>query len=365
MSIAKSSANLRSGGSVRFQPDEKQLILARGFSPGKFGSAFLRCAATAGLLAAACAFADFSARVAADSEIHVVPVQGHVYMLVGAGANVAVQIGDDGVLLVDTGSAQMSDKVVAAVRTLSDKPIRYIIDTSIDVDHSGGNQAISQAGSTIAGGNVLGDIGESATQGAAVISFQSILDRMSTSNSKDSSPQAAWPTDTYGLPQKNIFVNDEAVEIMHQPAAHTDGDSIVFFRRSDVVATGDVFSTTGYPVIDLDRGGSIQGIVDALNVLLYQVTVSGPKQKNGTMIIPGHGRLCDQADLVVYQEMVTIIRDRIQDMLKKGMTLDEVKAAKPTSDYDPVYGSTSGAWTTDMFVEAAYRSLAAKKEAAQ
>jgi len=286
-------------------------------------------------------------------------------MLVGAGANVAVQVGDDGVLLVDTGTAQMSDKVVVAVRTLSDKPIRYIIDTSIDADHSGGNQAIARMGSTIAGGNVLGDIGESATQGAAIISFQSILDRMTGSSSKDSAPQAAWPTNTYTLPQKNIFVNDEAVQIMHEPAAHTDGDSIVFFRRSDVVATGEIFSTTGYPVIDLDRGGGINGIVDALNVLLYRVTVSGPKQENGTLIIPGHGRICDQADLAVYQEMITIIRDRIQDMIDKGMTLDQVKAAKPTSDYDPIYGATSGSWTTDMFVEAVYKSLSAKRGTAR
>jgi cyclase len=315
--------------------------------------------------AAAWALSVLGARAAADSEIHVVPVQGHVYMLVGAGANVAVQIGDDGVLLVDAGAAPMSDKVVAAIRTLSDKPIRYIIDTSIDADHSGGNQAVAKMGSTIAGGNVLGDIGESATQGAAVISFQSILDRMSAANSKDAAPQAAWPTDTYSLPQKNLFVNDEAVQIMHEPAAHTDGDSIVFFRRSDVVATGEIFSTKDYPVIDLDRGGSIQGIVHALNVLLYQVTVSGPKQENGTLIIPGHGRLCDQADLVVYQEMVTIIRDRIQTMIKTGMTLDQVKAAKPTSDYDPIYGATAGPWTTDMFVEAAYKSLSAKSGAAQ
>jgi cyclase len=315
--------------------------------------------------AAACALAVLGARGAAESEVHVLPVQGHVYMLVGAGSNVAVQVGDDGVLLVDTGIAQMSAKIVAAVRTLSDKPIRYIIDTSIDADHSGGNQAVAKMGSTIAGGNVLGDIGESATQGAAIISFQSILDRMSASRSKDSAPQAAWPTDTYALPQKNLFVNDEAVQIMHEPAAHTDGDSIVFFRRSDVVATGEIFSTTGYPVIDLDRGGSINGIVDALNVLLYQVTVSGPKQENGTLIIPGHGRICDQADLVVYQEMITIIRDRIQDMINKGMTLDQVKAAKPTSDYDPIYGATSGSWTTDMFVAAVYKSLATKKGAAQ
>jgi cyclase len=302
---------------------------------------------------------------AGDSEVHLLPVQGRIYMLTGAGANISVQVGDDGILLVDTGLKQMSEKVLAAVRTLSDEPIRYIINTTIDADHTGGNQAIAKAGSTIAGGNVLGDIGTSAREGAAVISFQTILDRMSAPNTRDTAPQGAWPTDTYGAAQKNLFVNDEAVQIMHQPAAHTDGDSIVFFRRSDVVSTGDVFTTTGYPVIDLERGGTIQGVVEALNVLLYRITVSGPKQEGGTLIIPGHGRLCDQADLVVYQEMVTIIRDRIQDMVQKGMTLEQVKAARPTNDYDPVYGQTAGPWTTDMFVEAAYKSLVSRKGSAQ
>jgi len=286
-------------------------------------------------------------------------------MLVGAGANITMQVGDDGILLVDTGGAKMSDQVLAAIRTISSKPIRYIVNTSIDADHTGGNVAITKAGDTIAGGNVLGDIGESATRGAAIISFQSILDRMSASKGADVAPQGAWPTDTYERPQKNLFINDEAVEIIHEPAAHTDGDSLVFFRRSDVVSTGDVFSTVGYPVIDRERGGSIQGIIDALNVLLYQVTVSGPKEEGGTLIIPGHGRLCDQADLVVYQEMVTIIRDRVENMVKKGMTLEQVKAARPTSDYDPVYGASTGLWTTDMFVEAVYNSLAIQKDATQ
>ena len=295
-----------------------------------------------------------------DSQVHILPVQGRVYMLVGAGANITVQVGEDGILLVDTGLATMSDKVLAAIRSLSDKPIRYIIDTSVDQDHTGGSLAIAKAGSTIAGGNVLGDIGTSATEGAAVISFQTILARMSAANTTDAAPEGAWPTDTYRAPQKNLFVNDEAVQILHVPAAHTDGDSIVFFRRSDVVSAGDIFTTTGYPVIDLARGGSIQGVIDALNVLLYRITVSGPKQEGGTLIIPGHGRLSDQADLVVYQEMVIIIRDRIQAMIEKGMTLDQVKAASPTSDYDPIYGATTGPWTTDMFIEAVYKSLVTK-----
>jgi len=296
-------------------------------------------------------------------EVHIWPVQGNVYMLVGAGGNITMQVGDDGILLVDTGLPQATDAVVRAIRSVSDKPLRYIINTHIHKDHTGGNEAITKLGRTIAGGNVVGDIGASASEGAAIIAFQTVLDRMSTPGSKDAVPQGAWPTDTYTTAEKNLFFNDEAVKIIHEPAAHTDGDSFVFFRRSDVVSTGDIFITTGYPFIDLERGGSFQGVIAALNQLLYQITVPGPKQERGTMIVPGHGRLCDQADLVVYQEMLTIIRDRIQDMISKGMTLAQVKAARPTRDYDRRYGSTTGFWTTEMFVEAAYKSLSAKKEA--
>jgi cyclase len=301
----------------------------------------------------------------AITEVHVWPVQGNVYMLVGAGGNITMQVGDDGILLVDTGLFRSTDAVVQAIRSVSDKPLRYIINTHIHADHTGGNEALAKTGNTIAGGNVVGDIGASASEGATIIAFQTILDRMSASDSKDAAPQGAWPTDTYTTAEKSLFFNNEAIKIIHEPAAHTDGDSIVFFRRSDVVSTGDIFTTTGYPLIDLQRGGSFQGIIDALNQLLYQVTVPGPKQEGGTMIVPGHGRLCDQADLVVYQEMVTIIRDRIQDMISKGMTLEQVKAARPTRDYDRRYGSNTGFWTTDMFVEAAYKSLSQKKEGKQ
>ena len=138
--------------------------------------------------------------------------------------------------------------------------------------------------------------------------------------------------------------------LLHQPAAHTDGDSLVFFRGSDVISTGDIFVTTSYPVIDLDRGGSIQGVIDSLNRII-DLTVPAALQEGGTLVVPGHGRICDEADVVEYRDMVTIIRDRIADMLKRGMTLDQVKAARPTEDYDPRYGSSSA------FVEAVYRSL--------
>jgi cyclase len=298
----------------------------------------------------------------ADGIVHVQPVAANVYMLVGAGANVTVQVGNTGVLLVDTGLSTMSDKVLAAVHTLSDKPIRYIIDTTDDPDHIGGNESIAKTGSTITGGNVVGDIGASAGDTAAIVSFQTILDRMSAPTGKQPpSPQGAWPTDAYENPQKSFWFNGDSIRIFHQPG-HTDGDSMVYFRRADVVSSGDIFRTDSYPVIDLDRGGSIQGIIDGLNHLLDLTIPADDKSKDegGTMVIPGHGRLCDQADVVVYQEMVTIIRDRVQDMVNRGLTLEQVRAARPTLDYDPLYGTNTGPWTTDMFVEAVYRSLSAK-----
>ena len=286
----------------------------------------------------------------------IVHVQGNVYMIPGAGGNITVQVGEDGVLLVDAGLASASDRVLAAIRTVSDKPIRYIINTHIHPDHVGGNEAIAAQGKAIAGGNVVGDIGASAAQGATIIAFQTILDRMSAPDSKDKAPQKAWPTDTYSDAEKKLFFNGEAIEIIHQPYAHTDGDSMVFFRRSDVVSTGDLVTLAGYPIIDTERGGTIQGIIAAFNRLIYQITIPAAKQEGGTMVIPGHGRVCDQADVVYYQEMVIIIRDRIQAMIDKGMTVDQVKAAKPTLDYDPLYAS-KGFWNPDRFVATIYQNL--------
>jgi cyclase len=294
---------------------------------------------------------------ASDGEVHILHVQGNVYMLVGAGGNITVQAGDDGVLVVDTGVTRMSDKVLAAIKSISDKPIRYIINTSADSDHTGGNEPIAKAGSTIAGGNVVGDIGASAGNQATVISAQDVLDRMSAPTGKEPpTPQGAWPTDTFTTREKKLYFNGEPIEIIHEPSAHTDGDSVVFFHKSDVVSTGDIFVTEDYPAIDLARGGSIQGELNAL-VHVIDLTTVIAMQEGGTMVIPGHGRLCDQADVVFYQEMVTIIRDRIQDMVKKGMTIDQVQAANPTLDYDPRYRIDTGPWTTRMFIEAVYNSL--------
>ncbi len=280
-------------------------------------------------------------------------VRDGIYMLVGAGVNTTVQVGDDGVLVVDTKLAAASDSLLAAIRRISDKPIRYVINTHWHPDHVGSNEAVAKAGSTIAGGNVSGAITD-AGEGAAVIAHENVLVRMSGQESPP--PFAAWPTATLFMPQKDLYFNGEPIEILHQPAAHTDGDSLVFFRRSDVISTGDVFTTTGYPVIRPEDGGGIDGVIAALNRIIA-ITVPEEKQEGGTLVIPGHGRLCDEADVVEYRDMVTIIRDRIASMVDMGLSLRQVQAAKPTADYDGRYGATSGLWTTEQFVAAAYVSL--------
>jgi len=293
----------------------------------------------------------------ADNKVHVLPVQGNVYMLVGGpGGNITMQASDEGVLLVDTSTAELSDAVLNAIRGVSTKPIRYIINTHAHADHVGGNAEIAKHGKMIEGGTM-----GTPYAGAAIIAHEKVLNRMSAPTGQQAPfPTAAWPTDTYFTAKKELFFNGEAVQILHQPAAHTDGDSIVFFRRSDVLSAGDVFLTTTYPVIDLDHGGSIQGILAALNNIL-DIAIPKDKQEGGTYVIPGHGRLCDEADVLEYRDMLTIIRDRIQDLVKKGATLADVKNSHPTLDYDARYGAASGAWTTDKFVEAVYRNLSANQ----
>ena len=286
-----------------------------------------------------------------QKSIELVPVQGNIYMLAGAGGNITVQVGKDGIVLVDTGVATMSDKVLDAIRTLSKAQITYIINTNDRTDHAGGNENFAKIGRPLA-------INRAAQASVFIIAFSTILDRMSDPNTKPSIPESAWPNDSYSVPQKNLYFNGEAIQIFHQPGT-TDGNSMVFFRRSDVVSTGDIFDPTEYPIIDLKNGGSLQGVVDGLN-RLRQIAIPADHMEGGTMIVPGHGRLCDVADLDTYQQMVTIVRDRVQTMINSGMSLDQVKAAKPTRDYDPVYGSNSGNWTTDMFIEAAYKSLSSK-----
>ena len=292
------------------------------------------------------------------AELHVLPVQGNISMIVGDGGNITLSVGDDGILLVDTGLVQNVDKLIDRIRTIApDKPIRYLINTHVHGDHTGGNEAVGKLGSTIAGGNV----GAGAGVGASIIAHENVLNRMSAPvGSTAPTPIGAWPTDTYFTKKKELYFNGESIVIEHQPGAHTDGDSFVYFRKSDVVSTGDIFVTTSFPIVDTMRGGHINGIIDALNRLI-DITIPKEKQEGGTYVIPGHGRLCDEADVVEFRDMSTIIRDRIADLVKKGRTLQQVKDAKPVLDYEARYGAATGFWTTDAFVTAVYNDLSKKK----
>lgn len=293
----------------------------------------------------------------------VVNVKPNFYMIAGAGGNVAVHVGPNGVVITDTGAADKADQLLAEIKRLTPQPIRYIINTSADPDHVGGNEKLSLAGLPIlpAGYRRQTLVGRDY---APILAEERVLRRMSApTGEKPLHPVEAWPTSTYsveaGETQRKLVINGDAVQVMYQPAAHTDGDSLVYFRRSDVLMTGDIMDTTRFPVIDLAKGGSIQGVLDSLNRIL-EMTFSStpfPYQEDGTLIIPGHGRLCATVDVVDYRDMVSIIRDRVETLIKQGKTLAEIQQADPTKGYRRQYGSDSGSWTTNMFVEAIYRGL--------
>jgi len=309
-----------------------------------------------------------SAQQAAATDVEVEQLRPNFYVIGGAGGNVVVQTGPAGVILVDSGSTAMADKVLAAIRQLTPLPIRYIINTSMDADHVGGNEKLSKAGLSILPGAVvagagLGDDLVSNFGAASVLAHENVLTRMSASEGQPSAiPFALWPTKTFFYRMYSMYLNGEGIQVLYQPAAHTDGDTVVFFRRGDVIATGDIIDTTRFPFIDIKRGGSVQGELDALNRLMDLSIHNLPIQwyADRTFLVPGHGHVYDKLDLLEYRDAITIVRDRVQDLINQNRTLAQVKAANPTLGYRSQYGADSGPWTTDMFVEVVYNELAAK-----
>ena len=295
-----------------------------------------------------------------DRTVRALPVQDNVWMIVGAGGNIVVHTGDDGVLVVDTGSGgAATDKVQTILRAISTKPVRYILNTSFRPDHTGGNESLRGMPPPGAAGGGGGRGGGG--RGTPIAAYETVLGRMSAPTGKVApTPVNAWPTETYFKDFHDIYFNGEGIQMIHIPDAITDGDSIVYFRRTDVIAAGDIFMTTTYPVIDVKAGGTIDGVLVGLNRIL-DICIPKEKQEGGTMVIPGHGRISDEADVLEYRDMVKIVRDRILDAVKKGKTLQQVQAAGLTKDYDGRYGATTGPWTTAMFIEAAYQSLSEKK----
>jgi cyclase len=299
-----------------------------------------------------------------QSDIRVTKVREHFFMLTGGGGNIAALVFPEGITLVDSGRVEMANKIIAMLRTVSPLPIRYIINTAVDPDHTGGNETIGAAGGQITGGNVAGQVADAA-DGAEIIAHENVLERMTAPGVKPPLPVRMTPGTTYHADHLKLstLYHGDGIELFSAPAAHTDGDTLVYFRHNDVLVTGDVFTPGRYPAIDLERGGSINGEIDALNHIL-DVAFPDFRLEGGTLVVPGHGRLCDSADVAYYRDMVTIVRDRVQDLMKKGMTLEQVKAAKLTRDYDGVYARNATASTPEMFVEAVFKSLNANAKVA-
>ena len=315
-------------------------------------------------------------RPPAYDKVEALHVAGNVYLIAGAGANIAVSAGGDGVIMIDSGATAASERVLAAVRQVvqtlrppdpadatspfasnwqaahafADPMIRMIINTSSNQDHVGGNANVRMSPMF----RLLGyrDLSLS----LQVLAHERVQQRMLEAKAAD----LLVPTDTYASEKYTLyrFLNNQAIQIFHLPNAVSDGDSAVWFRRSDVIVAGDVYNSDMYPPIDVDEGGSIEGEINALNALL-DMSATDFMSQGGTMIVPGHGWISDAADVGYYRDMLIVLRDRVQAMIDKGMTLPQVKAAKPTLDFDPVYGREPG--VTARFVEAVYRSLKEKK----
>jgi cyclase len=284
----------------------------------------------------------FAQRNFDNVQVTVAKVQGNIYVLSGAGGNTTVQVGPDGVLVVDTMFAPMAPKILAAIKTISDKPIRYILNTHVHIDHAGANEALLKA-----------------SPGAKILAHENVLKVMSATptgkrgdpHDRFIQPKGAWPTETY-KDQKTFTFNGESIELYHQANAHSDGDTIIFFRGSNVISSGDIFAISRFASYDTDGGGSLAGMLGGLNRMVMM-------SKSDTKFVTGHGRIATRDELVRYRDMSVDIKNQVQALVNKGMTLEQVKAAKPTAKYEPPYGGPQG--NTDNVLGDIYEDLTKKK----
>lgn len=293
---------------------------------------------------------------AQEETLSLLHVQDQVYMLYGAEVNITVQIGENSLVFVDSPDPAIIPAMMAMIREVSDRPVHYLITTHLDPLHVAGNGIIETLGDNSGVGIFRPDSSVAvggASAGVTILSHENVLNRFYLT---ENDIPSLTITNTYYSKKKDFFENDEAVIVYHMPNAHTDGDSIVYFRNSDVISTGDIFTPGLYPEIDLDLGGSINGLIDALNFIL-DLMVPGPFAEGGTYVVPGHGRIGDEIDVVEYRNMVYIVRNRIKNMMENGASLEDVIASDPTFDYDTEYGGVRGGPSNIEFIRSVYLSL--------
>jgi glyoxylase-like metal-dependent hydrolase (beta-lactamase superfamily II) len=272
-------------------------------------------------------------------EIKATKVAGTVYMLEGAGGNIGVSVGEDGIVIVDDQFAPLSERITAAIAKLTPKSVRFVINTHWHGDHTGGNENLGSAG-------------------AIIVAHENVRKRMSSEQFIESlkmavpaSPKAALPVVTFAE-SVTLHLNGDDVRVVHVPPAHTDGDAVVFFTKANVVHLGDLFFNGSYPFIDVSSGGSVDGLVAAVDRVLSMTD-------DRTKFIPGHGPLGDRAALQGFRTVVATARERVGALVARGATLDEVKAARPMKDYDEKWGA--GFVNADLFLSLVYSSLAKPK----
>jgi glyoxylase-like metal-dependent hydrolase (beta-lactamase superfamily II) len=276
----------------------------------------------------------------ASASLH---VAGQVWLLTIGGHNVAVQVGSEGVLVVNPGPEDIVDAVSAEIAKLAPgKRIRVIVDTDDGVEHIGGNARLASGAAP-------------REQRAAVFAHENASLRIAAAGLSDRHS----PTDTFFRGTRELYFNDEPIEIIHVPSATSDGDVLVYFRKSDVIVTGSVLEDLAYPIIRTADGGTVNGTLEALNHIL-DLTIAEYRAQGGTMVIPNRGRIYDEGDVAEYRDMLTIIRDRVQDAIGKGSTLEQVQAARLARDYDGRYAATTGPASANEFIATVYRGSSAK-----